>query len=228
VNRTIPMGVDNTSAITATHSIKTGPGHHLWDLFHQWLQLVTNRHQDMKLLVWWTPGHIDIEGNEEANKEAKAAAKHGSSPNQKLPVQLQKMLPHSKSAVQQALHMKLKQAAAKAWQKSPRYKHMRHIDPVLPSDKFSKQTFKLLCKHASILFQLQSGHAPLNMHLHQIQKANSPICPCCHQHNKMVMHYVLHCPAHKNVRCEMIQAGRREARDLSKLLSESELFPHLF
>jgi hypothetical protein len=27
----------------------------------------------------WTPGHIDIEGNKEADKEAKMAAEHGSS-----------------------------------------------------------------------------------------------------------------------------------------------------
>jgi len=70
--------------------------------------MVTDKHQDIDLLIRWTPGHTDIEGNEEANKEAKAAAKHGSSPNQKLPSQLQKMLPHSKSAVQQAFYAKLK------------------------------------------------------------------------------------------------------------------------
>ena len=96
------------SAITAMHSIKLGPGHYLWDLFHWQLQIVTDRHQDMDLLIRWMPGHIDIEGNEEADKEAKVAAKHRSSPNQNLPSQLQKMLLHSKSAVQQAFHAKLK------------------------------------------------------------------------------------------------------------------------
>jgi hypothetical protein len=109
-NRTIPMVVDNTSAITVMHSIKLGPGHYLWDLFHLWLQMVSDRHQDMDLLIRWTPGHISIKGNKEANKEAKMAAKHGSSPNQKLPSQLWKMLPCRKSAVQQAYHTKLKQA----------------------------------------------------------------------------------------------------------------------
>jgi len=70
--------------------------------------MVTNKHQDMDLLIRWTPGHIDIEGNKEADKEAKAGAKHGSSLNQKLPPQLQKTLPHSKLAVQQAFYAKLK------------------------------------------------------------------------------------------------------------------------
>jgi hypothetical protein len=74
-NGMILVGVDNTSAITAMHSIKLGPGHYLWDLFHRWLQMVSDRHQDMDLLIRWTPGHINIEGNKEANKEAKTAAK---------------------------------------------------------------------------------------------------------------------------------------------------------
>jgi len=36
------------------------------------------------------------------------------------------------------------------------YKWMKQIDSVLPSDKFSKQTSKMLCKHMSLLFQLWS------------------------------------------------------------------------
>ena len=108
----VPVGVDNTSAIIAMHSIKPGPGHYLWDLFHRLLQMVTNKHKNMDLLVRWTPGHIDIEGNEEADKEAKVAAQYGSSPNQSLPAPLRKILPRSKSAVRQAYHKKLKHAAA--------------------------------------------------------------------------------------------------------------------
>ena len=108
MNGMISMGVNSTSAITAMHLIKPGVRYYLWDLFHQQLQMVTDRHQDMDLLVWWMPGHIDIEGNEEADKEAQAAAKHGSSPNQKLPSQLWKTLLHSKLAVWQAFHVKLK------------------------------------------------------------------------------------------------------------------------
>jgi uncharacterized FlaG/YvyC family protein len=86
--------------------------------------MVANKHQDMDLLVRWTPGHIDIEGNEEADKEAK----HGSSPNQQLPSQLHKTLPHSKSAICQEYHTKLKQMAVKVWKKSPRYECMKRID----------------------------------------------------------------------------------------------------
>jgi hypothetical protein len=51
VSGLVPMGVDNMSAIVATHSIRPGPGHYLWDLFHQRLRITTNKHKDMDLLV---------------------------------------------------------------------------------------------------------------------------------------------------------------------------------
>jgi hypothetical protein len=156
------------------------------------------------------------------------AAQSGSSPNQKLPAPLRKTLPRSKSAVRQAFHQKLKRAATKVWMNSPRYEHMKQIDPTLPSPNFAKQTSNMLRKHTSLLFQLRTGHVPLSMHLHRIQKAESPICPCCHNHNETVAHYVLHCPAHGPARHEMFHMAGRDARNLSKLLTTPKLFPHLF
>ncbi|KAJ7097481.1 hypothetical protein C8R44DRAFT_532373, partial [Mycena epipterygia] len=48
------------------------------------------------------------------------------------------------------------------------------------------------------LIQLRIGHTILNKHLHHINHADSPICPCCHQGDETVIHYLLHCPAHAN------------------------------
>ncbi|KAF8231877.1 hypothetical protein L208DRAFT_1466842 [Tricholoma matsutake] len=58
---------------------------------------------------------------------------------------------------------------------------------------------EMMRKHTSLLLQLRTGHIPLNKHLHWIQKAELPTCPCCHHHDETVAHYVLHCPAHGNV-----------------------------
>jgi ribonuclease HI len=224
----VSMGVDNVSAITATHSIKPGPGHHIWDTFHRRLQMVSRKHPDMDLLVRWTPGHVGIKGNEEADLEAKKASVHGSSPKHKLPAPLRKELPHSKSAIRQKYHAKLKREAEKIWTKSPRYARMKQIDPTLPSPSFAKQTAKMIRKHTSLLFQLRTGHIPLNMHLYKIQKAESPICPCCHGHIETVAHFITRCPAHKAARRTMIQAAGHNAGNLSKLLTEPKFFPHLF
>ncbi|KAF8799169.1 hypothetical protein BYT27DRAFT_7045998, partial [Phlegmacium glaucopus] len=88
----------------------------------------------------WMPGHIDIKGNEEADKEAKAAAQHRSSPNNKLPAPLRKPLPCSKSTEKLTYHTKLKRLSTKIWVKLPRYEKMKCIDSSIPSSKFAKYT----------------------------------------------------------------------------------------
>ncbi|KAJ7198263.1 hypothetical protein GGX14DRAFT_306981, partial [Mycena pura] len=70
--------VDNTAAIDTTTSGKPGPGHHIWDIFHRRLQRAHNIHTNFKLRVVWTPGHVDIPGNEAADVAAKRAAQTGS------------------------------------------------------------------------------------------------------------------------------------------------------
>ncbi|KAJ6619028.1 hypothetical protein B0H10DRAFT_1794293 [Mycena sp. CBHHK59/15] len=50
---------------------------------------------------WWTPGHVDVAGNERADMEAKHAAEEGSSARHELPVALRPALPFSKSAAWQ-------------------------------------------------------------------------------------------------------------------------------
>ena len=42
VDGMVLMGTDNTAAIVATHAIKPGPSHHIWDLFHKRLGMARN------------------------------------------------------------------------------------------------------------------------------------------------------------------------------------------
>ncbi|KIK81533.1 hypothetical protein PAXRUDRAFT_44789, partial [Paxillus rubicundulus Ve08.2h10] len=51
-------------------------------------------------------------------------------------------------------------------------------------------------RHAAIIFQLQTGHVPLNKHLHRIAHAESPKCPGCHTRDETILHYLLECPAY--------------------------------
>ena len=224
----VSMGTDNTAAIIATHKIKPGPSHYIWDLFHKRLAMVRNKHRDMDLLVKWVPGHMDIVGNDRADTEAKKAATVGSSPLRKLPAPLRKMLPHSKSATKQEYHRKIKLEAMKLWSKSPRFDRMALIDPDLSHVKFAKLIRSISRNHASVLFQLRAGHVPLNVYLHRIKKADSPICPSCHQYRETVLHYIMHCETHTAARQAMFNAAGRDSRNLGKLLSTLELLPHLF
>jgi ribonuclease HI/exonuclease III len=224
----VSMGSDNTAAVCAVHAIKPSPSHYIWDMFHKRMIMVQNKHRGMDLLVKWVPGHMDIDGNERADEEAKKAATDGSSPLRKLPAPLRKTLPRSKSAVQQEYRRKINLAAIEVWARSPRFDRMALVDPDLSHVKFAKLTLSISRNQASILFQLRSGHVPLNTYLHRIKKADSPVCPSCHQYRETVMHYIMRCEAHTEARQVMFSAAGRDARNLGKLLSTLELLPHLF
>ena len=222
----IPLGVDNQAAITATRSIKPAPSHYIWDAFHKHLRGANQAHPHMDLLIRWTPGHVDIEGNEMADSEAKSAITDG--PSGTLPKLLRGKLPRSKAAARQHWHAKLKALAAKRWRTSPRYPRLVGIDPALPSPSFLQLTANLPRKHAAILFQLRTGHAPLAQHLYRLGKADSPICPCCNMHEESVDHYLVFCPAHGAARRAMLLEGGMATQHTTKLLSQPTLLRHLF
>ncbi|OCH87125.1 hypothetical protein OBBRIDRAFT_708510, partial [Obba rivulosa] len=90
------------------------------------------------LTIRWVPGHMDVQGNELADVEAKKAAAGRSSHPTRLLKSLRSPLPASSPATKQAFAKKLKDQAKAHWQKSPRSARMRNIDPTLPSASFEK------------------------------------------------------------------------------------------
>jgi len=226
--RKASIGIDNQSGIMAVISIRPTPSHYIWDLFHNRIHAAIQKHINLEIVIRWTPGHIGIEGNEAADKEAKRAAQDGSSPDHQLPAALRKRLPDSKSAAKQAFAAKLKKKAQKEWEKSTHYQKINQFDDSMPSKRYLKLVKPLRQKQASILYQLRTGHVPLAKHLHQFHKADSPQCPCCHQEEETVHHYLIRCPAHRSTQNIMIRDAGIEATKMDKILSEKSLLPHLF
>ena len=111
-----------------------------------------------------------------ADEEAKKAVKEGSSPPDRLPAPLRKLLPRSKSVAWQEFMRKLKQKATAFWKTSPRYNRLTQIDSHFKISNFAKLTHNLHRDQASLLFQLRTGHVPLNAYLYKIQRADSSIC----------------------------------------------------
>lgn len=191
VDGMVTMAANNIAVITATHAIRSGPGQYIWDIFYKSQNMVHNKHREMELTLRWVPGHMHITGNEKADAEVKKAATDGSSPLHKLPAPLRKTLPQSKSAAKQEYHRKVKAAAMEHWVNSPRSNRIAEIGLEFTLNKFTKLTCNISRNQASILFQLHSGHVPLNTYLHRIKKTNSPICPSCHQYRGTVMHFIM-------------------------------------
>ncbi|KAJ7489079.1 hypothetical protein FB451DRAFT_958065, partial [Mycena latifolia] len=92
----LPLGIDNSAAIKTTTSGKLGPGHYIWDIFHRRLRKTRDKHPNFRLRVVWTPGHVDIPGNEAADEAAKRAAQTDSFGE---PLAVLTRLPFGKSAL---------------------------------------------------------------------------------------------------------------------------------
>jgi hypothetical protein len=169
-----------------------------------------------------------VEGNEQADEEAKKAITEGSSNMDDLLKILHNKLPHSTSAVKQAYREKLKQQAQHIWADSTRYKRMKNTDPNTPLGKYVQLITPLPRKLASILTQLRTGHTPLAKHLHHLGKNDSPKCPACQQNDKTIQHLILHCPAHREARQTLRNATGGRNINLTKLFTTKKTLCVLF
>jgi hypothetical protein len=198
-------------------------------LWHAHAEALAKRHPDAKVTIRWAPGHVGIAGNERADEEAKRAAQQeDSSPLKAIPKPFRGDLPWSRSAIRQDYHTELWAAMKQDWEYSPRYARISSYNEKLLRGSYINLANHLPRSLAVLLLQLHTGHIPLAKHLHRINKADSPICPCCRQADETVVHYLLCCSAHHDARQELSRKGGRPATVLSKLLGSPELYPPLF
>lgn len=219
---------DNKPSLQATRLRRPTAGHHLVDELHKRIEYLQSRNRNTELKLRWVPGHMEVKGNEQADKEAKKAAGENSSNPSRLPQILKKPLPASSSAIKQAFQAKVKTRARERWTMSPRFRTVNAIDPTLPSKEFGKQIDGLPRKHASLLLQLRTGHTPLNLHLHRIGKADSPLCPQCEESRESVAHFLFSCPAHARHRDRLSYTIGRDAHSLRGTLGTKENLKHVF
>jgi len=219
--------VDSQAAILAAAGNNSRPGHHILDKFHCQQWALSKLHNNMAILIRWTPGHCDIVGNEAADKAAQKATEGDTTPINQLPKSLRERMPYSKTALRQAFHTKLKEMAADLWKRSPRYQRTNDIVPELPRASYFKSIACLPRKHTSIITQIITGHAPLNKHLHHINKVDTPTCPACHEHDETITHFVLHCQAHRAARRLLMDEIPDEEQNLKGLLATHKNRKHL-
>ena len=223
------IGVDSQAAIRATSNSTTGSGSYILTAIHNRMQHIRSLHPRIRITIQWVPGHVGIRGNEQVDLTAKSAAVGNSDLSEPLPLPLitsnHNRLPISKSALSASFNIALKQKAKSDLAESPRYRRMMEVDPSLPSPNFLKLITGLTRKQATILFQLRSGHAPLNKHLHRIGKSTTPISPRCKRQEETTLHFLLLCPSLETQRCVLTQKFGHRARSMSYLLSSPKAIP---
>jgi len=218
------IGLDSQAAIKALHTELTNPGHHL---AAEALKIAThlrkrNGNAKYSLTIRWTAGHMGIEGNEKADREAKRAADGHNSDSKDLPKYVRKRIKHSVSALRQTNNKESNENWQKEWQAAKSYKRLRTKDTIPPSSqKFLELTsdHRIPRRMASLIFQLRVGHAPLNSYLHRFHKVESARCPACGDPRETVEHFLLHCPKYTHERWPLLAKFNRTQPSLTDILS---------
>ena len=197
------------------------------DALHADLAVLRRRHRHLQLLIRWVPGHVDVAGNEAADKAARAAAAGDTSSLHRLPKLLRSPLPHSKAAARQRYRASIKRAGRKVWSRSPRHERTNLLAPDILLSSYQHALSSLPRKHTSLITQLITGHIPLAAFLHKIGAEDSPICPCCREGPETIAHFIIHCPVHRLARTAMFAGLHASSHNLTTLLSSTQNHPRL-
>ena len=222
------IGADNHAAIKAIQSELTHPGQYLAANFILTAsQMRKKKNKKYTLALRWTAGHTGIEGNEDADAEAKKAAAGRTSDTNLLPPILRRPLAISTTAVKQKHKEQLKKTWVNRWRESPRGKRITEMDNSTPSRKFIQAISnpKLPRRSASAITQLRISHVPLNSYLSRFCKVNSAHCPACGENNETVEHFLLHCPGFAHERWALKRKAGDSLTLASLLANEKTVLP---
>jgi hypothetical protein len=98
----------------------------------------------------------------------------------------------------------------------------------MPSNRFRKLVDHLPRKHANLLMQLRTGHAPLNKPLFTTNCTESPVCPACENAHETVHHFLISCPAYEHHRHNLFYNLNRGSLSLHTLLLHPKAIKLLF
>lgn len=228
----VSIYVDNQASLLALDSIKPKSGGFIADEIHKLFARVRKKHPRARITFRWIPSHLEVVGNEEVDRLAKLGAEGIEvSDAGDLPALLRKKLPLSKAALDMTLMKRLKTESVEVLRGSKQWTKLQDIDPSMPSTTFRKTIVarNMTRGQATLYMQLQSGHAPLNGHLHRIRVIDSPVCAACEGAFETVKHYLLDCPATNGYRRLMLSALGLETRpEIKYLLGHRKAVKQLF
>ena len=149
---------------------------------------------DIKTTLQWIPGHIDIRGNERADRLAKSGA-----------TMSQPHIPTNMRTVKHIIHNNCKQHWMDSWASNPTGRSLyTHLPKPNPGDHINS-----LCRRDQCtIFRLRTGHITLNKHLHRVTADHTPYCMHCNrQEEETVKHHLLDCSALKDLRKNLIPSN---------------------
>ena len=157
--------------------------------------------------LWWAPGHADIEGNEAADSEARAAALGTRSGTEPFSV--------SRSMLDRHLLQWYHSQARAQVQRAQALAAARQEDDIVYTDlhwtRFMSSRFM-----AARVAQFLTGHFPIGTYLFRFHLQPSPLCECCHVEDTRG-HFLLECPRWMLVRQRLAQWLEAETAQRSRV-----------
>jgi ribonuclease HI len=224
------LGADSQAAIKTLTTNLIQPAQHIaLNLLKTTAQIQEKRGSNKySLTLRWTAGHVGIEGNERADKEAKIAAGGTTSDRKLLPPFLRRNLVTNPIALKQHHNKTIKHKWKTKWRSSQRGAKMVVLDETTPSSTFLNTIsgHKLTRKASSTLAQLRIGHIPLNSYLYKFKLVDNRRCPACGAAAESIHHFLITCPTYRYERWPLQQKCKRTLT-LKMLLTDNNLTEHL-
>jgi ribonuclease HI len=177
--------IDNQAAILAiTSRPKPKSNQILFHKIYTKMQLLKEVF-DFSISVFWCPAHVEII----ENKAVDALAKEATEGHLLRAHNFHRTLAN------------VQQIARKNFKFDKKKKPITRNDVKLVTHphKIFESLNKLERSESSIIYQLRSGHTPLNSYLHRIKKLNSPNCTTCNTPED-VQHFLIKCRRFNNER----------------------------
>ena len=173
----------------------------------------------------WTAGHVGMKGNEEVDGKAKKATEGHSPDKKELPPLLRKPLKHNKAALRQRRKDVLKKRWTKEWEASARANKFKAVDLIKPSNKFIKliSNDTLSRMDASRIFQLRTGHDPLNAYLERFKRVDSARCPACGHPKENTQRFFFDYPAYRHERWALFNYCKVREPKMKDILNYADM-----
>lgn len=175
-------------------------------------ELIDHINTNHTIKLFWTPGHRSITLNEKADEEAgKAAEAEGE----------RFTLPVSLASTTQRVRLTF----------NDRGENLDRGSFRTPGRKIAAALDELEKGKAAAIFQLRSGHCPLNHFLKRIQATEDDRCPHCRR-KETTTHYLIYCQKYKHKR-RKFRNDLKEAeikvdtRGADKILDNPNTYPYL-
>ncbi|RAO74378.1 uncharacterized protein BHQ10_010390 [Talaromyces amestolkiae] len=199
------------------------------------LDLLRDPRSRWRIRLQWVPGHEGVPRNEETDRLAKLAAVEATqrtqenerrarinAPNQTTPHAARVSYnPYYSMILVAVCRQRLRAGFANRWKEQwDGAEHGRHLHWIIrtPAKKVLLLHEGLRRAWSSVLIQLQTGKSALRGYLASVNIEDSPICQYG-RGNQTMVHVLVLCPLHTQLRTETLYVEAREIND-RKLLSE--------